>query len=179
MHRNILTVAGITILFLGISIQSAIAVNPNSTNNEEDCSICLKVSKTHLVRLKRLLNRLETLNNKLSLISKYNPEVVEKYQELSDRITALKEMNNELNLDAPIKNKIICAILWRILVPCMIIIEIFTIIQNYTTIGSFILLVIIFPLTIISLPIFFSIAGLGATYYDCWELPSWPWWEYA
>ena len=71
-------------MFTGIAIQPAIAVNPISGDNEDDCDICPKVSKIHLVRLKSLLNRVETLNNKLLVMSKLNPEIVVKYQELFD-----------------------------------------------------------------------------------------------
>jgi len=97
MHKNILIVVGITTLFLGLAIQPSIAVNPISSENEDDCSICPKVSKPHLVRLKRLLDRFEKYNERLSVISKHNPEVEGKYQELSDRINPLSEMNKILN----------------------------------------------------------------------------------
>jgi len=90
MHKNILTVAGITILFLGLSINPAIAVNPVSSDNEEDCSICQPVSKQHLVLIKSLINRLETLDYKLSLLSKLNPELEEIYPEVSERISILQ-----------------------------------------------------------------------------------------
>jgi hypothetical protein len=59
MHKNILTVVGITILFLGLAIQPSIAVNPITSDNEDDCSICPKVSKLQVVRLKRLKDKLE------------------------------------------------------------------------------------------------------------------------
>ena len=99
----------VILLFMGVAVQPAIAVNPISTDNEEDCSICPKVSKQHLVRLRSLINRVETLNNKLSVLSKLYPEVAEKYQELSDRITTIKEMNQDLNPNW--EYPIICAIL--------------------------------------------------------------------
>ena len=79
MHKNILTVVGITILFLGLTINPAVAVNPIPSDNEEDCDICPKVD---------------------------NLQLGEKYQELFDRITTLKEMNKEyesgLSWDFPI-----------------------------------------------------------------------------
>ncbi len=99
MQKEILITIGITILFLGLAMQPSIAVNPIPSNNEEDCDICQKVSNLHLVRLKSLINRVETLDNKLSVLSKHNPEVIEKYQELSDKITTQKEMNKKLNFD--------------------------------------------------------------------------------
>lgn len=185
MHKNFLIVVGITLLFMGLAIQPSIAVNPISIDSEEDCYICPKVSSLQVVRLKSLINRVETLDNKLSVMSKLNPIVAEEYQELSDRITALKELNKELNLDAQIKDKIICAILEIIIAPFMIILDIFTKILNYesvniiSAIGSFILLVMIYPFAMISLPIFLTIAFYGAMIHECWDLGSWPWWEYA
>jgi hypothetical protein len=83
--KNVLVV-GVILLFISIAFQPAIAVNPISSDNEEDCDICPKVSKTHLVRLKSLINRVETIKNKLLPMSKYNTKFVEKYQELSDRL---------------------------------------------------------------------------------------------
>ncbi len=111
MHKNILIAVGITILFLGVSINPAIAVNPISSDNEEDCDICPKVSNLQAVRLKSLINRVKTFNNKLSVMSKYTPEVAEKYQELFDRITTLLRMNKELKPDNPI----ICKFLWKLI----------------------------------------------------------------
>jgi len=68
MHKNIPIVVGITILFLGLAINPAIAVNPISSDNEDDCNICPKVS---------------------------NLQVVEKYRELSDRINTLPEIEDK------------------------------------------------------------------------------------
>ena len=99
MHRNIPLVVGITILFLGLSIQPTIAVNPISTDNEEDCSICPMVSK-----LKEL----------------------GKYQKLFDRIINLKEMNKELKIDSPLRYHIvICSILTIISIPVLLSLIIF------------------------------------------------------
>jgi len=79
-------VLGVILLFIGVVFQPSVAVNPISSDNEEDCDICPKVSNQHLVRLRSLIDKVETLNNDISLMSRLNPEVVEKYQELSDRI---------------------------------------------------------------------------------------------
>jgi hypothetical protein len=72
----------VILLFVGVAVQPSIAINPISSDNEDDCSICPKVSK-----LKEL----------------------GKYQELFDRITTLKEMNKEIKPDYPYP--IICNIL--------------------------------------------------------------------
>ena len=83
MHKNILLAVGITILFLGLVVQPVFAVNPISSDKEEACNICPKISKL---------------------------QGVEKYQELFDRITKLKEMNKEIKPDYPYP--IICNILY-------------------------------------------------------------------
>ena len=106
----------VILLFIGVAVQSSIAVNPISSDNKENCDICPKVNKTHLIRLKSLINRVETLNNELSVVSKYNLEVEEKYQKLSDKITALTEMNKELKSGTPHgNNPIICIFLWKLI----------------------------------------------------------------
>ena len=116
MHKKLPIAIGITFLFLGIAINPAIAVDPISSDNEDDCNLCAKrVSKTYLVLLKSLLNRVETLDNKFSVISKYNPKVAEEYQELSDRIITLSDMNKILNSNN-LFNSTICVILTLIIV---------------------------------------------------------------
>ena len=88
-------VVGVILLFIGVGIQPAMAVNPDTSDSEDDCNLCPKVSSLHLVRLKSLLNRIEKYDNILSVLSKKYPEVAEKYQELLERITTFKEMNQE------------------------------------------------------------------------------------
>lgn len=99
----------VILLFVSVGIQPAFAVTPNSTDGEEDCDICPKVSNQYIVLIKSLLNRLEKYDNQLSLLSKLNPEFEEKYLELSIKITTLKEMNKEIKSDYPYP--IICSIL--------------------------------------------------------------------
>jgi hypothetical protein len=96
--KNGLVVA-VVLLFVGISIKPAIAVNPISTDTENDCSICPKVSKLQLVRLKSLIEKLKINDNKLSVMSKHHPQVAKRYQEVSDGITTLTDMNKELKPD--------------------------------------------------------------------------------
>jgi hypothetical protein len=45
MNKNNLTAVGITVLFLGVGIQPAIAITPTPSDSEEDCEICPKMSK--------------------------------------------------------------------------------------------------------------------------------------
>lgn len=99
-------VVGIIILFLGAGFQPAIADVSNiyNSDSEDDCDICPKVSKQHIVRIKSLIDRLDTLNTKLSKVSKLNPELEDKYQELSKSISTFKNIYKELKQVAN-KNK--------------------------------------------------------------------------
>ena len=50
MNKDTLSVVGITFLFLGVTVQPAIAVIPDTSESEDDCDLCpKKVSKSHLV----------------------------------------------------------------------------------------------------------------------------------
>jgi len=85
-------------------------------NPNDDCDLCPKVSNLHLVLIDRLVNRVETLKTELSVVSKLNPLIEEKYQELSKRITTFKEKNKELQFERPrIIRKILCGIAFLIL----------------------------------------------------------------
>ena len=78
MNKKIPLVVGITILFLGVGIQPAIAVIPKISDGEDYCDICpKKISKSHLVLIESLLNRLENYNYQLSEFTKKNPEINE------------------------------------------------------------------------------------------------------
>ena len=90
-------VVGIIVLFIGVGFQPAFANEVSITNKsevEEDCD-CQPVSNLHLIRLERMLNRLEIHTKILSVISKYNSEIAEKYQEISNRILTLVSINEE------------------------------------------------------------------------------------
>ena len=150
-------VVGVILLFIGIAIQPAIAVNPISTDNEDDCDICPKISNLHLVRLRSLINRVETPDNKLSVISKFHPKLAEKYQELFNRITTLKEINKELKPYIPwYEHPIICIILYSLLLPSF---TILAIMQNiYERIESYSLLFfLLFPFYVITCISFFDL----------------------
>ena len=92
-------VVGIIVLFIGVGVQPAFANEVSITNKtsdvEEDCN-CNPVSNLHLVRLERILNRVESYTNIISIFSNRNPVIQEKCEELSNEITTLKETNNEL-----------------------------------------------------------------------------------
>ncbi len=165
-------VVGVILLFIGIAFQPAVAVNPISADNEEDCSICPKVSKLQIVRLKSLINRVETLDNKLSVISKHNPEIAEKYQELSDEITTLKEMHKEFKPNKQLNDYpypiIVCSILAilliTILIPWVLLDKLFYLFDNF-----YLIQLLLTPLLVIgSIPCAFII--IYGYFWGCWDI---------
>jgi hypothetical protein len=86
-------VVGIIVLLLGIGIQPAIAVNHNATHTEDDCEICPKISNQNIVLIKSLFNRLKIFEKQLSVLSRFNPEFEEKYQEMSEGISTIQGLN--------------------------------------------------------------------------------------
>ena len=105
MHKNILICVGITILFLGVGFQPALA-NEISTNIvsdvDEDCLDCQPVNRVELLKVKLLLIRIEAFTNIILSRFGHIPEVKEKCEEILDII-------NSEGL-----NDIICNILMRI-----------------------------------------------------------------
>ena len=85
-------VVGIIVLFLGVGFQPALANEISDV--EEDCG-CQPVSRVDLLKVKLLLIRLEAFTN--VILSKYEhiPEIQEECGEILDRITSLREMNDE------------------------------------------------------------------------------------
>lgn len=114
-------VAGIIVLFIGIIVQPAFAneiTNVRPSENIDDCN-CQVDDYYDIVRVKsllnradRLLNRVEIFTNLIFLMSKDNPEVTEDCEELSKKITTLKEINKELDTNPPKREyPIICRII--------------------------------------------------------------------
>ena len=91
----------VILLFISLGIQPVIAVNKDTSDSAEECNLCPKLSKQHIDRIKRLLDRLEKYDNELSVFSKLNPEFEEKYQEIS----------NYINSDEPISIRPLCIFL--------------------------------------------------------------------
>ena len=125
MHKNVVVrkglVVGIIVLFIGIAVAPGInAINIVKSNViqetvdssvieifdiEDDCG-CQPVSNLNLVRFERLSNRLEKLSNKLeiytnivSILSKNNLVIAEKYKDSSNEIVTITELNEELKTD--------------------------------------------------------------------------------
>jgi hypothetical protein len=101
-------VVGIIVLFIGVGVQPSFANEVSITaisNNEDDCN-CEPISNLHLVireilsnKLDRLLNRLEVYTGIILILYRYNPDVTEKFEELSNEIITFKEINNALKLN--------------------------------------------------------------------------------
>ncbi len=170
-------VVGIIVLFIGVGFQPAFANEVSITNKtsdvEEDCN-CNPVSNLHLIRLERMLNRLEIHTKILSIFSKYNPEFKEKYQEISNRISTLKETNNELKLgssdwDYPI----ICEILLIIITPvddlALYIIEILE--GDVESFLDAIIRIILTPIMASILFLYFYLLAFGVSF-GCLEFPD-------
>ena len=94
----------IIVFLLGVGFQPALANEVSITKAsdiKEDCN-CNPVNNLPVVRIEKLLNRVEGLLNRLVIhniiiliLVKNNPEVIEKYQDISSRIATLREMNKE------------------------------------------------------------------------------------
>ena len=129
MNKNILKkglVVGVIFLFIGVGINPAFAVKTKTSivNNqsEEDCG-CQVINDVNLVRFERLSNRIEKLLNMLeiytnivSILSKNNLVIAEKYEDSSNEIATLKESNEELKTDIIFQDSpFICDILEKFL----------------------------------------------------------------
>ncbi|UCF49412.1 MAG: hypothetical protein JSU91_06610 [Thermoplasmatales archaeon] len=106
-------VVGVIVLFIGIGVQPAFAVTKDISDSDDDCDICPKVSKSHLLLIKSFLKRLEKYDDESSVLSKLNPEIEEKYQEISYAFSSLSNINKESDFDEW-NFPVICNILWII-----------------------------------------------------------------
>ena len=97
-------VVGIIVLLIGVGVHPVFAKDTIKTTSEtlEDCG-CQPVSNHNLNRLEKLSNRIEKLLNRAEIftnitakLSKNNPEISEKCEELSKNISKLLEMNDNL-----------------------------------------------------------------------------------
>ena len=111
---------GIIVLFLGVSVSSGFAVDTNQSvrvNQGEkciECRECDEISDVDLVRVERLLYRVEVYSNLLSVLSRHNPKLKEISEKLSDCISTIIEIFKDLS-DDPFP--IICDILEAIVTP--------------------------------------------------------------
>ena len=90
-------VLSIILLLIGVSVSSAISVDTKSTisnNQSEECKECNEVSDADLVKVERLLDKVEVYSKLLLVLSKHNPEFREISEELLNEITIV---NNKVN----------------------------------------------------------------------------------
>ena len=135
MERNMLKkalVVGIIFLFIGVSVQPVFAKNTIKTTISEtleDCE-CQPVSNHNFdrleklsIRTEKLLNRAKIFTHIVAILSKNNPEISkDKFVELSNRITTLKEINEKqhppaicLALDLMIASLFIIAYIYNVM----------------------------------------------------------------
>jgi hypothetical protein len=156
-------VAGIIFLFIAIGFQPAFAVeisNDATSDNIEDCG-CDVVDDYDIVRVKSLLNRAERSLNRVEIFSKIipilhkdNPELIEDCEELSEKITTFKEMNEELKTYSTFQYPyIICNYLEKAIESIAIILAILNQIMETSVIMHLLLL-----------PIFYTIYILGISH---------------
>lgn len=135
-------VIGIIVLFIGVVFEPVLAneISISKTYDiEEECNICQPVSKLHLIKLKSLIDKIdkvEKYENILSLMYKLNPEIEEKYQEISNLINNYIETNYELTPELMEgENSTICFILlmmyFKQLFSAMILIYIYDFLDYY------------------------------------------------
>ena len=100
----------VILLFIGVGVQPAIAIIPDKSENDKDCNLCAEnVSNQHISRIKNLIDKIEENKNKVSILSKNNPEFNVKYKEVYTRFLVLKEIseNNIFYWNFPV----ICSLL--------------------------------------------------------------------
>ena len=87
-------VIGIILLFAGVSASSAISVDTKpviSQDKSEECIECRELSNAELVKVKQLVNRVETYSKLLLVLARDNPELNDISEEFSKEISTLKD----------------------------------------------------------------------------------------
>ena len=116
-HTGKILTIGIIALFIGAGIHPAFAVDTNQSivikANEEECWECKEVNDRQLVVLEKQLNRIEFYTKLLLIISRYNPEIKEEVQELSDEISTINEVYDKIETCLSYNDKPICDVLYN------------------------------------------------------------------
>lgn len=103
----------LTCIILMLPITNVVSAN----EVDEDCG-CQPMNRVDLLRIKLLMIKLEVFTNIFLSRFGHIPEVEGKCKEISNKVTTLREMINELNPDLPWgDNPIICTILSLIIIP--------------------------------------------------------------
>ncbi len=169
--RGILAI-GIVVLFIGVGIHPALAVNNKQSMvnkvSVEDCG-CGEVSDTDLVKVDRLLDRVEVYSKLLLVLSKHNPELREMSKGLSNQLANINKLYDEFNTDIlqQIKHPI-CYILEPLYV-IIFIIWAFAYEISYLALlvyNSVLLLIIFVPILIALFPIMSYLVKMIVRY-DC------------
>ena len=95
-------VVGVIVLFIGIGIQPAFAVDTKTTisnNQNEDCKSCDEVSESDLIKIDKLLNKVDVYSKLLLMLSKYNSELREMSEELSNQLSNINKLYDEFNIN--------------------------------------------------------------------------------
>jgi len=123
----------------------------------EDCG-CGEVSDTDLVKVDRLLDRVEVYSKLLLVLSKHNPELREMSKELSNQLSNINKLYDEFNTDILQQGKHpICIILEPLYVIVFIIWGVSMAILYYTkwwyNLKDVLLLILFLPILIVVTPI--------------------------
>lgn len=157
---NKVLVVGVILLFLSVCLQPALANEVPITETsevEKDCG-CQGVKIVELLRYKLLLIKTEAITNVILSNFGHKPEITKKCQEISYRVSVLREMINEFKPDTQWENyPIICSILLILIIQSLLLIEcmfyitqIFPVLYNiYEIIAELIGELIISPITIL------------------------------
>jgi hypothetical protein len=158
-----LLVVGIIVLFVGVGIQSAFAVESRVSNDtiekEEDCD-CQEIDKINPVRVKLLFNQLKVVSNILLKKFGHNPEVKEQCQKLLELIKS-----NRKSYEPPFP--IFCSILENITISVWETAQnIYDIIDIYTDEGLFLkallLIITLGPIAMfLEIYVTFFLMGIG------------------
>jgi hypothetical protein len=166
-------VIGIILLFIGVSVSSAISVDNKpivSLDESEECIECRELSNAELVKVKQLINRVEVYSKLLMVLSNYNPEIKDECEEISDKISTLDGLLVRLKPDSPLNNNFtICIILYMIV---WVIVQIMLIFDKIATESDGLIEVIADSIkNFLGLPLFLFM--LTYHYFDCpWDLYS-------
>jgi hypothetical protein len=105
----------VCLLFLGVSVSSAISVDNKSTisnNKSEVCKECKEISNADLIKVERLLDRVEVYSKLLLVLSKYYPELQDINEDLSYGILKTLYMFKGIRTNIQFQDKpFICYIL--------------------------------------------------------------------
>ena len=150
----------ICMLFIGVSVSSAISVDTESTisnNQNKECRDCKEISNADLIIVERLLDKVEFYSKLLSVLSLYHPELMDISKDLLDLI------KYDILWDLPV----ICSVLENVASSLWSIHETFSsILEKYP--NNLILNLIISPIGITVLTLYWYLIWFGVGL-DCWE----------